>query len=444
MKTDLWKSTWPLPAWAVLPPAVGIGLITAWFTADARSWQYLSLPLLSSLPRDAVAVAGVLAAATAAVDCHAFCRRQLVPANFAAQNATRVLPLRVMTVLSAWFVGAHLVGALIPIALLARRAQAGSVQWLLLLPSSASIAFFVAFGVLVWAVIERWWAPLVTLPMTLVVGIGAVAWASESVVLAQSEPVAWMLPAAPVTSFEGVRTAPALLLAGWLCILVATVFAVVVAIRLLRSRSGSVWAFVPVAVGLALLLATSIAAVTSGMKVHDQWSGGPVQCDQRDDLSVCLTAEESPVLTPAAKAVSQIMHRLGSRPDGLTTVGSERALTALRKPLNAPDVLKLGVGPMSGAKHTGDTVADILSGTAACQPGKTAPRALDWSLSLAYWLARPEEQQDLARAMLQGDPSVARTQPDVVLATAELSRVQAWYRANAQSLRSCTYVGSGP
>ncbi len=91
-------------------------------------------------------------------------------------------------------------------------------------------------------------------------------------------------------------------------------------------------------------------------------------------------------------SLSQIMHRLGSRPDGLTTVGSERALTALRKPLNAPDVLKLGVGPMSGAKHTGDTVADILSGTAACQPGKTAPRALDWSLSLAYWLARPEEQ----------------------------------------------------
>lgn len=405
--------------------------MTIWTFSQTSTWAYVSRPVISGLPREAVFGAGPAACAMSALVAAVFLDRRSPLSWPIAPRASGQLQLRIALVLVGWWCLALVLAALIYTLILLRRSEAGHYYPAEALLAVPMLAVMVAAGVLVGVVVSRWWAPAVAL---LLAGV-MVFLPSEMLRLVEYDPT---LVAPFAFYLSGAFDHRALLASGiaavtaWWWAGLATVGLLLVGWTRGIARRG--WGVAATSAAASIAVA-GLAAPLVSMPLFTSDAPSASVCEVSEfGVEVCVSAEERALLPTLRAEAERMTARLGLWPERYTMIASERGWDAIHTERPHQEEAHTLIAPTSvyGVSGGVSTVAFTLSGHDTCIEESRDPSAPESNASyyLGLWIeARPDALEFLAVG-----PEWAET------AGATDEEVRAWYAENRDALLACDYT----
>lgn len=423
---------WPVPRrFVVLPACVVIALIIVHSTRASATMYFVSMPLVSGLPRSALAYVGPLIAATSAFIASSLLNPRNPMSSRSSRRFAGDLSRRVLTVLTVVFASSFLVAATSVTLWLSRHAASGSIDYVDIGLGVLQAGWCACVGVLLGRLAPQWLAPLLAS-----VAVAAYALLMPAVVEPFLRPtsvslgIEFLFPGTPAWQHEPFApVTTAVLTAWWLLAIVATGWITMTVGRLqagLRGGRGSIVLGIAAAVSFVLYVGAWQQPL-----VGELGQEAPV-CLDETHLRTCVAIEEQPVLPAVREQAMRAYERLGIRPDGVQLVSVQASKRGSHDLDASLTVHIVPVTALGGASTVLEEVAGQLSGLTQCV--QAHDDSVMWSLALAMWIA-----EDL-------DPELSRSGSRFFepFGTATVEEVRAWYSANHEALAACAYDGMGP
>lgn len=433
MRAELVRWSWPLPWWLPASAFLVTATATAGFiVAAGSSWAFVSLPLLSGMPRASVAVSGPLAAATTA-----WVTARLLDPAFPAGSASAArrpiaAPLAVVGQMALAAGGGHLVGGALALGVLAQRAAGGSLDTAELVLGPLEIMASVLVGAIVGREARRWWAPAFA-ALAVLAAVYLLPLAMSGILPRRTFETGqtYLFLASTATQHPPLRTEP------WLVVIVmwGSLVLTWLGVFLLRSAqacgTATLRQFGLLTTPLVLALVCSMEVAATGAPIYGALPPVAPVCRTEDGVRFCTAPEEAPVLDELIAAAAVPLGRAGEvgRVDAVISV--QVANSHSSEELTESTVV-VPVTAERGVENVRREVAGALSGLLRCDQNPS-DEALGWSLTFAMWLA---DDPDLYA--LREDPLNA------AFLSASGDAVHTWYAAHRSSLVTCTYEGAGP
>lgn len=429
MRSDLGLITWPLPWWAVAPPSLVIAAMTYWTFSQTSSWVYISRPVLSGLPREAVFGTGPLSCVMAALIAATFLDRRTQLSWPIAPRAAWQLQLRVTLMLMGWWCAAFALIAGAYTLMLLTRSDAGHYYPAEALLAVPMLAVFIATGSVIGVLVSRWWAPAIAL---IVAGVMTFL-PSELLRHVGFDPTI----AAPLVFYlTGAFDHRALLASGaialtawWWAGLLATLLLLV---GLARGFAGRGWITLALGTTACLGIAGLTMPLANAALFTPDTPSAALCKSTTFGAQVCVATEEQELLPLLLSETERMAARVDYWPEAYTLIASDRGWDSFRAEQSNQSEASTLVVPLSVYGTTGavQTIAGLLSGLNTCidQNRATGP-----TYELALWILDDPGSVEFLAQSPDWSPVPSETDDDV----------RTWYTENREALLTCAYTPEG-